>query len=189
MIRIALCLVAALLIACSPAEAQEAAIPVPAGPPENVSAEDARTGWQMGMSLLQAGYMDEAFLWVAWSADAGDSYGFISRGVMLAAGQGTPQNLEEARLWYRRAAERGSAHAHRALAGMYITGEGGPIDTPLGFALLDLAVAGGDEMAPRMAELFPQYGFVRPDEDAIAQARDRWLDEIGLQPGDIGETR
>lgn len=164
-------------------------MPLPAASPENVSAEDARTAWQLGMSLLNAGYLEEAFAWVAWSADAGDSHGFISRGVMLAAGQGTLQNLEEARIWYRRAAERGSAHAHRALAGMWITGEGGPIDAALGFALLDLAVQGGDEIASRMTELLPQHGYARPDEAAIAQAKARWLGEIGLRAEDIGETR
>ena len=70
---------------------------------------------------------EEAYRWVVRASDAGDVGAMISRGVMLAIGQGVAEDDAAARLWYQRAAESRDVnfpHALRALGGMLVLGQG-----------------------------------------------------------------
>jgi hypothetical protein len=125
---------------------------------------DALAQWELGMMLLNGHGAPknerEAYRWVRASGEAGNESGMISTAVMLAMGQGVARDPAQARDWYRRTAEtHGSAHALRGLAGMLITGDGGPTDLNRGMAYLQLADEAGDENAGRLLEIVgPQVG-------------------------------
>lgn len=123
----------------------------------------------------------QAFQWASRAADSGSVQGMNMRASMLALGQGTTENDVESRRWYQRAAESrepGSAEGLRSLGGMLLTGEGGAIDGPRGYAYLLLAQQAGDE---RTARVLPMLGsFI--DDTARAQApaiMEAWRREFG----------
>jgi TPR repeat protein len=113
---------------------------------------DPRAAWKIGMAHLQghpdfAGGSAAAYSWVRRSAEGGWVDGMISTAVMLATGEGTDRDAEEAAYWYREAAILGSAHAMRGLGAMHYNGELDMSDRTLGLALLELGAEGGDEIA------------------------------------------
>lgn len=110
--------------------------------------------WRLGMMHLQGVGTPvderEAYRWVARASETGSVDAMISRGVMLATGQGVAKDEVAARTWYERAArsgQQGWAHALRALGGMMVLGQGGQVDLPRGLAYLMIASSGGDERA------------------------------------------
>ncbi len=141
-----------------------------------IDAGSVNAAWRLGMLFLDIGRPEtEAYRLVSWAADQGDTQAMISRGVMLALGQGVEANPVEARDWYLRAARAGSAHAFRSLGGMWARGEGGDTNIALGFALLDMAAAAGDELAVQVVERLAEEGVARPSEADIGQAREAFL--------------
>ncbi|MDX1561904.1 MAG: tetratricopeptide repeat protein [Gammaproteobacteria bacterium] len=113
---------------------------------------DPRAAWKVGMAHLEGlpdfdGGSEQAYRWVRQSAEAGWIDGMISTAVMLATGDGTGQDVNEAAYWYTEAALQGSAHAMRGLGAMLYNGELGERDPLLGLALLELGAQGGDEFA------------------------------------------
>lgn len=150
----------------------------------------AEAAWRLAMMDREdPQYRPGAFDLIRQAAEGGYVDGMISLAVMLATGELTEPDPEEARYWYLQAAASGSAHAHRGLGVMLIAGEGGPADPALGYALIDLAIAGGDDLAPRVAEVFPAQGFPRPPRADIDRARREWLERHALTEADIGPTR
>jgi hypothetical protein len=139
--------------------------------------------WRLAMLHLQGTGtpvdLPEAWRLVVRASDAGETSAMVSRGVMLAIGQGVTENDAEARSWYRRAAEsrrRGFGDGLRGLGWMLATGEGGPVDLPTGIAYLmiasDAQAAQADDM---LGQLRPR---ITPEIDR--QAREigqRWVDE------------
>ena len=123
--------------------------------------------------------LEEAYRWVVRASDNGSVSAMISRGVMLATGQGVAEDDAAARLWYQRASESGDvnfAHALRALGGMLVLGEGGPVDVPRGIAYLRIAEAGGDSNATRGLEMFRDL--ITPEVDREARGiANRWMAE------------
>jgi TPR repeat protein len=113
---------------------------------------DPRAAWKVGMAHLQghpdfSGGSAAAYSWVRRSAEGGSVDGMISTAVMLATGDGTDRDAEEAGYWYMQAATLGSAHAMRGLGAMHYNGELDMSDRTLGLALIELGAEGGDEIA------------------------------------------
>ncbi len=141
----------------------------------------ASAAWRFAMMWLEGGGdAVTAFGYVDRAAAQGHLSAQISRAVMLATGQGVDQDLEAARAAYRVAARRGSAHAVRSLGAMYAAGEGGPVDAATGYALLELAAAGGDPGAASLLDTPPGAFARRPAEADINAAARTWLAEHGL---------
>ncbi|HEV7661671.1 MAG TPA: tetratricopeptide repeat protein [Allosphingosinicella sp.] len=139
--------------------------------------------WRLAMMHIQGTGtptdLPEAWRWVVRASDAGEVNAMVSRGVMLAIGQGVTENDAEARTWYRRAAEsrrRGFGDGLRGLGWMLATGEGGPVDLPTGIAYLMIASDAQAQQADDMlGQLRPQ---ITPEVDR--QAREigqRWVEE------------
>lgn len=139
--------------------------------------------WRLAMMHLQGigtpASEQEAWRWVVRASDGDDTSAMVSRGVMLAIGQGVTENDAEARDWYRRAAEsrrQGFGDGLRGLGWMLATGEGGPVDLPTGIAYLMIASDARAQRADEFLErLRPQ---ITPEIDR--QAREigqRWVGE------------
>lgn len=173
-----------LAAAASPALSQARTPPDAAVPYRDMRARaeagDAAAQWELGMMLLNGDGAPknerEAYRWVRASGEAGHENGMISTAVMLAMGQGVARDPAQARDWYRRTAEtHGSAHALRGLAGMLITGEGGPTDLNRGMAYLQLADEAGDENAARLLAIVgPQVG-AQIDPGRVEALKAEWI--------------
>lgn len=143
-------------------------------------AGDWRAQWEVGMMLLEGRGVPadpaEAYRHVRTSGEAGHAPGMISTAVMLAMGQGVARDPAQARVWYLRAAERhNSAHALRGLAGMLLTGEGGPPDLNRGMAYLEMALEAGDEVAPRLMEVVGSRIEGRYDRAEVDRIKADWI--------------
>ena len=66
--------------------------------------------------------------WTRKAAEQGLADAQSNLGWLYRAGQGVPQNYEQAMAWYRKAAEQGDATAQNDLAVMYANGQGVPQD-------------------------------------------------------------
>jgi hypothetical protein len=115
--------------------------------------------WRLAMMHLQGVGTPKdpaaAYHILVRASEAGGVNAMISRGVMLATGEGVAEDDAAARDWYRRASESGEigfAHGLRALGAMLVVGEGGPVDLPRGIAYLRIAKAGGDELAGKLLD-------------------------------------
>lgn len=125
----------------------------------NESEPDSYAQWKVGMLYLDGTGVEqnseEAFKWVVRGSDNGSTSAMISRAVMLATGDGTTENDEEARLWYEKVALSGEvnfAHGLRGLGFMMFFGEGGPEDPVTGYGYLLVAKAAGDENAAKLID-------------------------------------
>ena len=141
--------------------------------------------WRYAMALLQIGDESGAYRYVAQASDQGYLQAHLSRAVMLALGQGVDVDATAARSWYMTAVSQGSAHGARGLAGMLITGEGGPANPALGYGLLELARDAGDEHAFSLFPIFRQNGFEPPSRAEIDAALDRFLADTELSRDDF----
>ncbi|HEX8654369.1 MAG TPA: tetratricopeptide repeat protein [Allosphingosinicella sp.] len=147
---------------------------------EHVRAAAAATGraglfgqWRLAMMHLQGlgtpRNPQEAYRILAAASEAGGVNAMISRAVMLATGEGVPQDPAAARLWYGRAAqsgEHGFEHALRGLGAMLAAGQGGPVDLPRGIAYLRIAEAAGDRNAAIILQSFSERVTPQIDEQA-----------------------
>lgn len=140
-----------------------------------------RLYWELGMMHLRGigtpANPQESYRWVARAAEAGEVRGMISRAVMLATGEGVPEDDAAARQWYERASRLDDpllAHALRGLGGMLVIGEGGPADVPRGIAYLRIAEGGGDELARVGLQRFANLITPEVDRDAARIAAE-WL--------------
>ena len=143
---------------------------------------DPRAAWKVGMAHLQGqpgfeGGSTEAYIWVRRSAEGGWTDGMISTAVMLATGDGTQQDADEAAYWYTEAATRGSAHAMRGLGAMHYFGELDMSDPTLGLALLELGAEGGDEIALSILDSIQDQirNFDRPQVDRV---KAEWMQRV-----------
>ncbi|MGW8370257.1 MAG: tetratricopeptide repeat protein [Gammaproteobacteria bacterium] len=143
---------------------------------------DPRAAWKVGMAHLQGhpdfgGGSAEAYTWVRRSAEGGWVDGMISTAVMLATGDGTERDADEAAYWYTEAVLLGSAHAMRGLGAMHLNGELEMSDPTLGLALLELGAEGGDEMALAILDSIRDQtrNFERADVDRI---KADWLQRV-----------
>ncbi len=139
--------------------------------------------WSMGMCLLNystaTDRAEQAFTWVRRAAEAGDTSGYLSMGVMYAIGQGVQQSPVRAAEAYEYVARQNGPelpHALRALGGMYAV-EGYGDDVVRGYALLEIAVELGDEFAVNILERFPPPETIRVEIAARKPAIQR---EYGL---------
>jgi TPR repeat protein len=140
---------------------------------------DRRAQRRVGVALLEGVGTDpdprKAFDWFLKAANAGEINAMIDVAVMLATGEGgVPKDEPQARTWYQKAAELGAAHGLRGLGLMLYVGQGGPVDQARGQAYVELAVEGGDDLAPRLMEqlkLTPASG----DRPAIDRIKANWL--------------
>ena len=173
-----------LLAMAAPLAAQAQARPDPAAEHRamqtRAEAGEAEAMWELGMMLLNGHGAPEdeaaAYRWVRAAGEAGYENGMISTAVMLALGQGTAKDPVQAREWYRKAAERHrSAHALRGLAGMLLTGEGGPTDLTRGLAYLELAHEGGDEPAARILERAGTQIAAQVERKAVDAIKAEWV--------------
>jgi uncharacterized protein len=137
--------------------------------------------WRLAMMHLngQGTPVDraEAYRWVVRASDGGDVHAMISRGVMLATGEGVAEDDAAARIWYRRAAESRDvnfAHGMRGLGAMLVTGEGGPVDLPRGIAYLRIARAANDVNASQLLKTFQDR--ITPEvEQQATEIANRWI--------------
>ena len=113
---------------------------------------DPYAQWRYAMLVLQGvgeePDPDEAYRWIVLASEQGGTRAMTSRGVMLATGEGVAEDDVAAREWYRRAAESGNVtfdHALKGLGLMLLTGEGGPVDRPLGYAYASISAAAGNQ--------------------------------------------
>lgn len=143
---------------------------------------NASAAWRAAMLMLEAGDLETAYNFVAWSSEQGYLNAQISRAVMLASGQGVEVDAAAAREWYMTAIRQGSAHALRAMGAMLVTGEGGPADVAAGYALLDVAAAAGDPVASQLIEDLPDEGYRRPRNRTVEAAGEAWFSENELDP-------
>nr|WP_272887151.1 tetratricopeptide repeat protein [Phenylobacterium aquaticum] len=139
---------------------------------------DGRALRYIGMARLQGAGVEQnpaaALVDFKAAAERGNVWAMIDIAVMLATGEGVPADPPQARDWYAKAASRGSAHGLRGLGVMLYRGEGGAKDLVLGRAYLELAVAGGDDLAQQVAhELFGELS--QADRAAVDQAKADWL--------------
>ncbi|MGE3397507.1 MAG: tetratricopeptide repeat protein [Sphingomonas sp.] len=139
--------------------------------------------WRLGMMHLSGTgtvrNSEEAFRWVVRAADGGEVRAMVSRAVMLATGDGVPEDDVQARRWYERAATSNTvhfAHAMRGLGAMLVTGEGGPADLPRGIAYLRIAQAGNDQNATRLLTQWNDRITPEVNRQAVEIA-DRWMGE------------
>lgn len=169
---------AAMLITAAPAAAQTER-PSAAEVRERAAAGDADAQWQVGMDHLQGNGTpvdeQEAYRWVVRASEGGSIRGMISRGVMLALGQGVAQDEAAARTWYQRAAETGRpgwAHALRSLGAMLVVGQGGSADPPRGFAYLLVAAASRDQVAAGLLQEWRPQITPEIEREALRIARE-----------------
>lgn len=80
-------------------------------------------------------------------AERGDPASQFFLGMMLANGQGIPQDHVEAIKWYHKAAEQGHVDAQAYLGNMYANGQGVPLDIVKACAWWNIASYGGSNFA------------------------------------------
>lgn len=122
---------------------------------------------------------EEAYRWVVMASDQDDTHAMVSRGVMLATGEGVVEDDVAAREWYGRAAESGEVAFEDGLRGlgfMLFTGEGGPADRPRGFAYLMVAAAAGSEDAETLMQRF-ELQLSDEEREQASRLASEWADE------------
>lgn len=92
-----------------------------------------------------------ALHWFTVLADAGAPAAMEAVGLAHYLGRGTPENLPLAADWFRRAGNAGEVGAQYILATMYERGQGVPQDDRLALAWYERAAALGDEAAKAKA--------------------------------------
>ncbi len=80
-------------------------------------------------------------------AENGEAPAQLELAQLLAKGEGTAKNTEEAAKWYAKAAEQGSGEAQMTLAGMYIGGKGVRKSSAEAAKWFTLAAQGGNAAA------------------------------------------
>jgi len=162
-----------------PCDAEAAARLYEAAAEQGVSAAQLR----LGLALLDGalGRCDPAAgeAWMRRAALAGNIDAAFMLGDRIVKG-GNP-NFAEAAVWFRQAADGGHADAVRALASLYLTGNGVAKDTEEGTRLLSAAAnAGNQDAQVDIANLFLKGVGDNADPTSIA----RWFESAAVA-GDL----
>ncbi|MGC3957426.1 MAG: tetratricopeptide repeat-containing serine protease family protein [Verrucomicrobiota bacterium] len=97
----------------------------------------------LGGRGLAANFDADDFKAARKEAEQGDVNAALALGMMYYAGEGTPQNYEEAVRWYRRAAEQGNPVAQNNLGLMYLNGQGAAVNLAEAVRMLRAAAEKG----------------------------------------------
>lgn len=102
-----------------------------------------------GMSAYKDGNYEKAFELLFPLAQEGNVSAQSVLGTLYLEGQGTAQNVDEARKWFRRAALKGDSSAQFNLAVMHFNGKGGPRDDLMAYKWMLVAWNNGNRTAAR----------------------------------------
>jgi TPR repeat protein len=151
-------------------------------------AGSVNAAWRLAMLILSTGGQEgEAWQYIQWASEQGHGNAMVSRAVMLALGQGVEANPAEARVWYLNAAKAGESHGLRGLGWMYVTGEGGDANPPLGYAMLDIAAEAGDPGVAASLSALADEGYERPSDAEVRAAREAFTAAEGLNADSFGQ--
>ncbi|MGJ8673517.1 tetratricopeptide repeat protein [Rubritalea sp.] len=146
--RLALTMVAALLISPVQAGLEEGVAAFEAGNPQlaatefRTAAEKGDADCQFNLALMYEQGMGipkdekEAVVWYRKSAELGNSNAQFNLGVLYEHGRGTAVDFAQANQWYRKASVQGDALAIGNLGMLYVRGQGVKADKIAGVALL-----------------------------------------------------
>ena len=126
------------------------------------AAEAGHTSAQYNLGLMYEGGKgvpqdySEAIKWYRRASEKGASVAQSKLGSMYEVGKGVAQNHSKAAKWYRKSARQGNTEALTSLGYMYATGDNFRESPSVGYILLSLAVARGQESAIKGRDLVIQ---------------------------------
>ncbi|MEG9862082.1 MAG: tetratricopeptide repeat protein [Parvularculales bacterium] len=110
--------------------------------------------------------------WYRHAADQGFAQAQFNLGNMFRAGEGVPQDKEQALTLYKQAAEQGLAQAQANLGVMYYQGTGVLQDYVYAHMWLNIAVSNGNKRARKLRETITQISSPNQIEKVQALARE-----------------
>ena len=146
--RLALAVIAGLLISPTQAGLEEGVAAYQAGNPQlaakefRAAAEKGDSNCQFNLALMHEQGMGlakdekEALVWYKKAAEQGNSNAQFNLGVLYENGRGTAVDFAQANQWYRKAAAQGDTLAIGNLGMLYVRGDGVPVNKIAGVALL-----------------------------------------------------